>query len=114
MKEILRRLVGAGGRSASEAAQPRLTLAAFGKHPGWDDHLPGIGVDTETLARVKQVLYVSGIGGQIDSGVWGEVEAEKRQGGIDHTLLLLNPGPVGVRHMWLSTTRQGGSKYTTV
>ena len=114
MKEILQRLVGAGGRSASEAAQPRLTLAAFGKHPGWDDHLPGIGVDTETLARVKQVLYVSGIGGQIDSGVWEKLDAEKRQEGFDHTFLWLSPGHVVLGNMWSSTDRKGRSKYPMV
>ena len=41
-------------------------MGAFGKHPGWDDHILGIGVETETLAQVKQALYVGGIGGQID------------------------------------------------
>ena len=43
-------------------------LAAFGKHPGWDDHIPAIGVATETLAWVEKTLYNKGIRGQIDSG----------------------------------------------
>jgi hypothetical protein len=56
-------------------------LAAFGKHPGWDDHLDDIGIDTEALLAAKQYLYIQGIGGAIDAGRWenrpeGEVLAE--------------------------------------
>ena len=41
----------------SEPGSARLTLGAFGKHPGWDDHILGIGVETETLAQLKQLLF---------------------------------------------------------
>ena len=30
------------------------SLAAFGKHPAWDDHIDDIGLNTETLALTKQ------------------------------------------------------------
>src|SRR5437016_13366914 len=92
-----------GGRSTGEAVGPRLTLAAFGKHPGWDDHIPGIGVETETLAQLKQTLYVGGIGGQIDSGAWERLEGEKRLEGFDHTFLWLNAGHVVLGQLWSST-----------
>ena len=45
-------------------------LAAFGKHPGWDDHVEDLGLETESLNLAKTLLYVNGIGGQIDSGAW--------------------------------------------
>jgi hypothetical protein len=45
-------------------------LAAFGKHPGWDDHLDDIGLDTKALLAAKQYLYIHGIGGAIDAGRW--------------------------------------------
>src|SRR5437762_12928007 len=89
MKDLFKRMANTSVPSQKTSAGSRVILAAFGKHPGWDDHIPGIGVDTETLARVKQALYVSGIGGQIDSGAWERLEPEKRLEGLDHTFLWL-------------------------
>ena len=60
------------------------------------------------------MLYVSGIGGQIDSGVWEKLDAEKRQEGFDHTFLWLSPGHVVLGNMWSSTDRKGRSKYPMV
>ena len=68
MKGLFKRTTTTDGRSPKASLGSRVTLAAFGKHPGWDDHMPGIGVDTELLAHLKQALYVRGIGKQIDSG----------------------------------------------
>ena len=48
-------------------------VGAFGKHPGWDDHLDDIGLNTEPLIAAKQYLYVQGIGGVIDAGYRGEI-----------------------------------------
>jgi hypothetical protein len=70
MKGLFKRMANTDGQSPKTSTGSRVTLAAFGKHPGWDDHIPGIGIDTELLAHFKQVLYVRGIGGQIDSGAW--------------------------------------------
>jgi hypothetical protein len=95
-------------------ATPRLTLAAFGKHPGWDDHILGIGVETETLAHIKQAVYVGGIGGQIDAGAWEKLEPERRLGGFDHVLLWLCPGHTVLGQMWSSTDGKGRSKYPMV
>ena len=72
MKGMFQRLMGGAGPEA-EPAEPRLTLAVFGKHPAWDDYLgvgvdTGIGVDTEVLAQVKQTLHIGGIRGLVDSG----------------------------------------------
>ena len=103
-----------GGRPTAEAAEPRLTLAAFGKHPGWDDHIPGIGVETDTLAHVKQAFYVSGIGGQIDSGVWEKLEVDKRLEDFDHIFLWLRAGHVLLGQLWSSTDGKGRLKYPMV
>src|SRR6185369_2372481 len=81
-------------RERNPAARSRITFAAFGKHPGWDDHIPGIGIETEILARLNQVLYVRSIGGQIDSGAWEKLEAEKRLDGFDHTFFWLTAGHI--------------------
>src|SRR5580704_13997541 len=95
-------------------APPRLTLAAFGKHPGWDDHMPGIGLETETLAYIKQTLYVTGIGRQIDSGAWEKLEADKRQESFDHTFLWLRLGHLVLGQLWSSKDGKGRSKYPMV
>src|SRR4051812_34002960 len=55
--------------------QPALHLAAFGKHPGWNDHLDDMGFDTEALVAAKRLLYVQGISQNIDSGAWENLEA---------------------------------------
>jgi hypothetical protein len=102
------------GRPATESGKSDLTLAAFGKHPGWDDHMPGIGVETEALAYVKQTLYVGGIGGQVDSGAWEKLEPEKRLEGFDHILLWQRANQVLLGQLWSSKDRKGRSKYPMV
>lgn len=89
MTSFFKRLINPGGQSPSQSGTPRLVLAAFGKHPGWNDHIPGIGLETEALAHLKQAMYVTGIGGRIDSGAWKTLDAEKRIEGFDHTFLCL-------------------------
>ena len=96
------------------AGPPRLTLAAFGKHPGWDDHMPGIGLETDTLAYLKQTLYVTGIGRQIDSGAWEKLEADKRLEGFDHTFLWLREDHLILGQLWSSKDGKGRSKYPMV
>ena len=55
-------------------AAPTLHLAAFGKHPGWNDHADDLGLDTDTLVTAKRLLYVQGISQNIDSGAWEKLE----------------------------------------
>ena len=114
MKDIFQRRKSGDTGWGETVSAPRLALAAFGKHPGWDDHLPGIGIETETLALVKQALYVSGIGGQIDSGAWEKLEPEKRLAGYDHSFLWLRPGHVNLGRLWSSTDGKGRAKYPMV
>ena len=114
MKDLFQRLKNGDTTWVAKSAAARLTLAAFGKHPGWDDHILGIGVETETLAQVKQALYVGGIGGQIDSGAWEKLEPEKRLVGYDHTFLWLRPGHVIVGQLWSSTDGKKRPKYPMV
>ena len=110
MKEIFQRLKS-GGLGAAGTAQGRLTLGVFGKHPGWDDHILGLGAETGTVAHVKQALYVDGIGGQIDSGAWERLDSEKRLPGYDHVFLWLTPGHTVLGLLWSSTDGKGRSKY---
>ncbi|HTV42657.1 MAG TPA: hypothetical protein VMF08_18985 [Candidatus Sulfotelmatobacter sp.] len=93
---------------------PSVSLAAFGKHPGWEDHIPGIGVDTEALANLKQSLYFDGIRGQVDAGAWEKMEQIKRIEGFDHLFLWLRPGRVFLGMMWSSSDRIGRAKYPMI
>lgn len=114
MTGFLQRLVGGDAQNAGETLPPQLTLAAFGKHPGWDDHIPGIGLVTENLAQVKQSLYVAGIGGQIDSGAWEKLEAGKRVEGFNHTFLWRRSRQLVLGLFWSSMDRKGRAKYPMV
>jgi len=112
MKRFFQRLLNPGGKPVAEARQPVLTLAAFGKHPGWDDYLgkgvdTGIGVDTEALADAKEALHEAGIRRQIDSGGWQNLPAEKRLEGFDHSFLWIRAGHVIVGRLWSSSDGKG-------
>jgi tetratricopeptide (TPR) repeat protein len=89
----------------------QLRLAAFGKHPGWDDHMPGIGTDTENLQSAKRILYDVGIRGQIDSGAWSNLEIGKHCPSFDHILLWLRTGSVILGRMWSSKDGIGRDQY---
>jgi hypothetical protein len=114
MKDLFQRLKSGDSAWGEKPARARLTLAVFGKHPGWDDHILGIGFETETLAQVKQTLYVGGIGGQTDSGAWEKLESAKRLVGYDHTFLWFRPGHVILGLLWSSTDGKGRAKYPMV
>ena len=53
---------------------PAAYLSAFGKHPGWNDHIDDLGLDTDALVTAKRLLYVQGISQNIDAGAWDALE----------------------------------------
>ena len=113
MFDFLKKLKAGRWPSAKPAAA-RLILAAFGKHPGWDDHLPGIGIETEAIAQLKQYLYDDGIKGQVDSGAWKKLEADKRLEGFDHVFFWLLPSQSMAGRFWSSTDGKGRKEYPMV
>ena len=113
MFDFLKKLQAGRWPSAKPAAG-RFILAAFGKHPGWDDHIPGIGIETEAIAQLKQYLYDGGIKGQVDSGVWKKLESDKRLEGFDHVFFWLLPGQSMVGRFWSSTDGKGRKEYPMV
>lgn len=100
--------------SKDDRAAPQVFLAAFGKHPGWDDHIEEIGVETEHLASIKQLLYVQGIGGTIDAGAWDDLSDPQRIGGFEHVFLCRTPGDLVLGRLWSSTDGKGRSRYPMV
>ncbi len=101
-----RRLNPASGRGAF--------LAAFGKHPGWDDHVEDLGLETESLIFAKTLLYVQGIGGQIDSGAWEKLEPAQQIPAFKHVFVWQRAGQFIIGRMWSSSDGKGRTRYPLV
>lgn len=89
-------------------------FGVFGKHPGWNDHIDDIGLETERLVSVKSLVYLSGIGARIDSGAWDALPEEDRLAEFDHLVLMRWPGEVVLARVWSSTDGKGRSKYPMI
>jgi len=89
-------------------------LAAFGKHPGWDDHVEDLGLDTGSLITAKMLLYVKGIGGEIDAGAWEKLDDSQRLPGFKHIFVWQRSRQVLVGRMWASTDGKGRARYPMV
>lgn len=96
------------------APAPRVALAAFGKHPGWDDHIDDLGLNTPKLVHVKSLLYSQGISGNIDSAGWDQLSDGDRLPGFAHEFLWRWAGEAVVGVMWSSQDGKGRSKYPMV
>lgn len=110
LKRILQRWNTAEPRGCSE----RVFVAAFGKHPGWDDHINDIGLDTDVLVGVKRLLYIDGIGGNIDAGSWDKLDPEQRIDEFGHAFLWLLKGDIVVGRLWSSRDGKGRARYPMV
>ena len=93
------------------SSAPRLALAAFGKHPGWDDHIDDLGLDTTRLVRVKSVLYTQGISSNIDSADWDHLTEDQRLPRFAHEFVWRWAGETVVGILWASQDGKGRSKY---
>lgn len=98
---------GSGGK-------PTLYVGVFGKHPGWDDHLDDFGLESEALLAVKQLLYVQGIGGVIDSGAWDNLAPEDSIGEFKHWLVWKAGDDFIAGRIWSSVDRKGRARYPMV
>ena len=92
---------------------PGVHLGAFGKHPGWDDHIEPIGLDSEPLLAARDILYVRGIGGVVDAALW-EKKPEETLPGIAHVLCWTGESDTLVGRMWSSTDGKGRARYPMV
>ena len=63
-------------RSRGNAHPPKVRLGGFGKHPGWADHITGVGESTTALAELRRVLYLEGISTTL--GNWEDLPPEAR------------------------------------
>src|SRR6266446_5584082 len=93
---------------------PSAHFGAFGKHPGWNDHLDDIGLDTEPLIAAKQYLYVQGIGGVVDAGQWEALPPADALAEFRHTFVWLDGDNILVGKLWSSSDGKGRTKYPMV
>lgn len=98
----------------AEAPSAAVALAAFGKHPGWDDHVDDMGLTTDLLVSTKRLLYVDGIGGNIDSGSWERLTEDQRLAGFDHAFFWKVGSQLLVGRFWSSRDGKGRTKYPMV
>jgi hypothetical protein len=89
-------------------------LAAFGKHPGWDDHIEDLGLETPSLVAARKLLYVEGLGGQIDSGAWEKLEPSQQIPVFKHTFVWLRGPHFLVGRMWSSSDGKGRTRYPMI
>ncbi len=92
----------------------RVRLGTFGKHPGWDDHIEDIGIDTACLIAVKRILYFQGIEGNIQAGNWEQLTETQRLEEYSHLFVWSDPDDVVVGRMWSSSDGKGRTKYPMV
>ncbi len=92
---------------------PGVYLGAFGKHPGWNDHIEPIGLDSEALLAARDILYVRGIGGVIDGALW-EKKLEETLPQIAHVFCWNGESDTLIGRMWSSTDGKGRARYPMV
>ncbi|MGB2863191.1 MAG: hypothetical protein WBC05_07675 [Sedimentisphaerales bacterium] len=109
-KKFFKRFNPKGQDNPSEG----IFVAAFGKHPGWDDHIDDIGFETDVFVTVKRILYIQGIGGNIDSGSWDKLKEDQLIEEFKHVFFWYINGNLVVGRMWSSQDGKGRKSYPFV
>jgi hypothetical protein len=91
----------------------RVYVGAFGKHPGWNDHLDDIGLVTPSLVESRSILY-GGIAHQIEHALWEKAGADKVMPGFEHVFhwRRLNESLTGL--IWSSQDGKGRALYPMI
>lgn len=92
---------------------PGVFLGAFGKHPGWDDHIEPIGLDSEALLAARDIIYTRGIGGVINEALW-EKKPEETLPQIAHLFSWSGESDTLIGRMWSSVDGKGRARYPMV
>jgi hypothetical protein len=114
MNDFYRRFLTEDGRRLEPETGRYVALGAFGKHPGWDDHIEDLGLDTDSLNLAKRVLYMRGIGGQIDTGAWEKLNEEQRLPAFDHSFAWSRNRQFMLGRMWSSSDGKGRTRYPMI
>jgi hypothetical protein len=114
MSRFLKKFLRENEGIFSRKSKPAIYLGAYGKHPGWDDHIDDIGLDTESLLLGKQVFYIDGIGGQIDSGEWDKLQEHQRLPEFKHVILWKRGNAFLIGRIWSSRDGKNRTKYPMI
>jgi hypothetical protein len=114
MSRFLKKFLREHGGMFSRKTKPAIYLGAYGKHPGWDDHIDDIGLETESLVLAKQVLYVDGIGGQIDSGEWDKLRENEWLPEFKHVFVWKRGDAFLLGRIWSSRDGKHRAKYPMI
>src|SRR5438105_10669471 len=103
---ILQKLFGAKG-AAKGNGRGEVFLAAFGKHPGWNDFMDDLGLDTPRLIETRRLLL-----GAIDANAegWERLEESRRLANFRHALVWQPGGgdsDIVVARFWSSSDGKG-------
>ena len=120
MSEFLKQFLRDDVRKLANDGQRALFLGAFGKHPGWDDHIeenasaPDLGLRTESLVLAKAILYVHGLGRNIDSGAWEKLDPAQQLPTFNHLFLWVANDQFILGRIWSSSDGKGRTRYPMV
>lgn len=92
----------------------RAYLAAFGKHPAWNDHLGLTGAQTESLALLEDVLYRQGIAAQVAAGSWRDGNGNARTPNFNHRFVWSRSRQSIVGAFWPSMDGKGRTQFPFV
>ncbi len=73
-----------------------------------------LGLETESLIYAKTLLYVQGIGGQIDAGAWEKLDASQQIPAFEHLFLWQRARQFLIGRMWSSSDGKGRTRYPMV
>jgi formylglycine-generating enzyme required for sulfatase activity len=114
MSDFFKKFLLEDARRFGAASGSQVFLGAFGKHPGWDDHIEDLGLETDSLIFAKTLLYVQGIGSQIDSGGWEKLEANQQIPAFKHVFLWRRGNQFLLGRLWSSSDGKGRSRYPMI
>lgn len=114
MSETYKHFLMDDGRQFTPGTGRFVALAAFGKHPGWDDHVEDLGLETDSLNQARLMLYIQGVGGQIDTGAWEKLKDEQRLAAFNHTFVWQRGDQFLMGRMWSSSDGKGRTRYPMI
>jgi hypothetical protein len=97
-----------------ESLDGKIHLAAFGKHPAWDDHIDDLGLNTESLVLAKKLLYSQGIATQLASGAWDQIERSGNAIEFNHRFCWSRQNQAITGAVWASTDRKGRTRFPMI
>lgn len=100
MDSLLRRIKSRLTGQPARRSDRRLLVAAFGKHPGWTDHMEDLGLETDALVALKQTLYVQGITGNFQE--WSELEENQSSIDFGHVFVWCRNEDIVAGRLWKS------------